>query len=209
MAMAAAIRRAERTRRRWAARIFFRPRRCRRRLDVGHERWLQVRAALLDEVLAFRQRPAWRQQPVGGPALVLPEPCVGRDALAGAQELPVLVDPAAQPLPAADQRLVRHLHGLAAGRGVPLGDHQAGVGQLADRGLGHRIGLRHGGALARILHPLAGPHHADQQPLRRLPFGLGEPVLEHLFGAMGDGARNAAELVVRIVLQEGAVPFLP
>ena len=175
---------------------------CRRRrgLDVCDELGLQIGAAGGEQVLAFRQRSAGRQQPVGRPAFVLPQPRLGGDALARAQELPVVIDPAAQPLPAADQRLVRHLHRDSRPiAGVALGDDQAVVRQLADRRLGHRVGRRQGGAPARVLHALAGTHHADQQPLRRLPFGLAEPVLEHLLGAMGDGAGDAAEPRVGVV----------
>jgi IS5 family transposase len=79
---------------------------------------------------------------------------------------------------------VRHLHRLAAARRVPLGHHQPSVGQLADGGLGHWIGPRHRRPLPHILCPLAGPHHADQKALRRLPLRFVQATLEHVFGPM-------------------------
>ena len=131
-----------------------------------------------------------------------------RQPLAPDQELAIGLDPVAQALPFADQRLVHDLgRGLAAGL-VVLGDHQPGIGQAGDRRPVLVADLGAAGDPAGVLGALARAHELQEGASRLLPLGRTERAVDVL-GIAGDRKRDAADLLVGQVGQAAVALALP
>lgn len=129
-----------------------------------------------------------------------------REVAVAAQPFTVLVDPAAQPRPAADQRLVRQVHRRAVEAeqpccGQPFHDRgKFGVGPLVQLGTGGRApGVR--GALT-------GDDQSQEKPTGGASLGRCQRAV-HPFRAGGDGAVDAADLLVPGECQDAAPPSSP
>jgi hypothetical protein len=151
-----------------------------------------------------RRVPALASPGGGGVLKLLPDEQAG----------PVLVDPPAQPGPAAQQRLVGDLHRVPAGGQQPRG------GERVQRGpRSHRVGHAPEQAVRRDPTPgvggpvpvpggLADPDQAEEDlPGGRLP-RLVEPGVD-VVGRPGDGARDPARCLVACDRQPTAVAVLP
>ena len=146
---------------------------------------------------------------VGGlPAAGVPQPRGVSDLLVRADPGAVLVEPAAQAWPLADQRLVGHLGGAVVERDEAL------LGEPAQERLDGPCGgtLRHeladGHAPARVLAALAELRHADQDAADQPALLVGQRVDERVGGA-ADGRRHTAGLAVALDGERAAVAALP
>jgi hypothetical protein len=129
------------------------------------------------------------EQQVGPPSRLRPGPGGLGDALVGADALAVGFDPAGQPGPCPQQRLVGDLQRFAAQ------GEQPGLGEsLQDGcGVGVEVSARH--APSRVGALLPDLYELEHQPACRRPV-LARQVEVGVFGGLGDGAADAAGAAV-------------
>ena len=120
----------------------------------------------------------------------------------------VLVEPAAQPWPLADQRLVGDFGGTIVERDEPR--VREALEQFVDAGGRHslrdQLVDRH--ASPRVRDPLAELGHAQEQAARQLPLRDRQRVDDGI-GGVRDGRRDAAALAVALDGQRATVAPLP
>ncbi len=141
-------------------------------------------------------------------ACALPRPHGDPQSLLPGAEEAVLRHPPLQPAPAADQRLVHHLHRLATGQRIARGDHQPLIGEAlhqAPRVLPHVGPHRHAARVLRALTRLdeLGEDAASERLL------LITECTDHLVGVARQRPHHPPDRLIRRVRQPAEVQPLP
>ena len=121
-------------------------------------------------------------------------------------ELPILVDPAAQALPAVQQGFVGHLDRLDGRRRAARRDQQPLVAQAADQRQRGVRELAGGCPAAGVLLALPRSHQAQEQPLHLRLLGQHQ-LADQPLGLVGDRPRQPADRLIRLRVQQ--VPLAP
>ena len=165
-----------------------------RPLQVGHRATLHVER--LDRRPPAERLGRARRRVVRSRPRPVPRP---RGAAAG-QPATVLVDPADEPRPASQQRLVGHLDGRLTGRRVAVGDEQPGgdelVGDAAHPRRRARRAAPAGGCRAKPCPGATRRANSSRACTGSLEAGV------HLLGAAADGAGHAADAVQRVAADD-------